>query len=434
MIAGGKIAAIGPAGTPIPPEAQTIEMSGLDIWPGMVDAGSTIGLFEIGSLTETQDSSDAAQFQPELGRSTGLHPDSEHIPVTRANGILDLVRRTHRRHHLGPGMPDQPERLGAPRAGDRRFGRAGRPDSHLLSPAPEGRPGSGPAPSTRHRGGWRRRRGGRGGGERLEKIKELFRRAIAYDAVVTKARERGETPPAPDLRLEAWCRTPGAKSQCIFHADQQVEILDALDLARELKLKAVISGAAEAWKVADAIKQAKVPVLVGGHAQPAATRLRSLRRGLYEPGKAARRGGDGGDHHVRADQVAAKRRGRNLPYEAATAVAFGLPEEVALKAVTLTPAQILGVADQVGSLETGKRANLVVTAGHLLQPTTPVLALFIDGEPLRPESRHTQLYAKYRRRLDEVRAGRARLGIDDAPTKLSGAAAPQPAKTQAERQ
>ena len=88
VIAAGKIAAIGPAGTPIPPEAQTIEMSGLDIWPGMVDAGSTIGLFEIGSLAETQDSADAAQFQPELRSSTALHPDSEHIPVTRANGIL----------------------------------------------------------------------------------------------------------------------------------------------------------------------------------------------------------------------------------------------------------------------------------------------------------------------------------------------------------
>ena len=88
VIAGGKIAAIGPAGTAIPPEAQTIEMSGLDVWPGMVDAGSTIGLFEIGSLSETQDYADAAMYQPELRSSTALHPDSEHIPVTRANGIL----------------------------------------------------------------------------------------------------------------------------------------------------------------------------------------------------------------------------------------------------------------------------------------------------------------------------------------------------------
>jgi imidazolonepropionase-like amidohydrolase len=197
----------------------------------------------------------------------------------------------------------------------------------------------------------------------------------------------------------------------ILHAAQQVEILDALDLARQRKLKAVISGAAEAWKVADALAQAKVPVLLGGT--------------LALPGK---------DHdpydaeyaaatklHAAGVTFAIRSQGggpgaasaaRNLPYEAATAVAFGLPEDVALRAVTLAPAQILGIADQVGSLETQKRANLVVTAGHLLQPTTPVLALFIDGQPVRPESRHSQLYTKYRHRLDEVRAGRSRLGIE----------------------
>jgi cytosine/adenosine deaminase-related metal-dependent hydrolase len=113
---------------------------------------------------------------------------------------------------------------------------------------------------------------------------------------------------------------------------------------------------------------------------------------------------------------------------------------VALKAVTLTPAQILGVADQVGSLETGKRANVVVTAGHLLQPTTPVVALFVGGEPVRAESRHSQLYAKFRRRLDEVRAGRAKLGIDQAPANLTGAGTPAgagislPARGEGERQ
>ncbi len=88
ILADGKIAAVGPAGTPIPPMAQTIELSGLDIWPGMVDGGSTLGLFEVGSLGETQDFADAAQFQPELHSSTALRADSEHIPVTRANGVL----------------------------------------------------------------------------------------------------------------------------------------------------------------------------------------------------------------------------------------------------------------------------------------------------------------------------------------------------------
>ena len=88
VVADGKIAAVGPAGTPVPPEAQTIELGGLDIWPGLIDAGSTIGLSEIGSLPETQDYADASRFEPELRASTALRPDCEHIPVTRANGVL----------------------------------------------------------------------------------------------------------------------------------------------------------------------------------------------------------------------------------------------------------------------------------------------------------------------------------------------------------
>ena len=112
---------------------------------------------------------------------------------------------------------------------------------------------------------------------------------------------------------------------------------------------------------------------------------------------------------------------RNLPYEAATAVAFGLPEAEALKAVTLAPAQILGVADQVGSLEVGKRANLVITAGHILQPTTDVKALFIGGKPLTPETMNEQaeLYARYQQRLAGVKAGTLPLGLDPAPATAS---------------
>ncbi len=196
-----------------------------------------------------------------------------------------------------------------------------------------------------------------------------------------------------------------------MHADQQVEILEALDIIRDLKLKGVISGASEAWKVADALKQAKVPVLVGGTLK--------LPRHDYDPYDAdytnpvkLHKAGVTVAIHSKEGASTNETAARNLPFEAAAAVAFGMPEDVALRAVTLTPAEILGVADQIGSLEAGKRANIVVTAGHLLQPTTPVLSLFIDGEPVKPESRHTRLYAKFRHRLDEVRAGRAKLGIE----------------------
>jgi imidazolonepropionase-like amidohydrolase len=292
----------------------------------------------------------------------------------------------------------------------------------------QGRPGQGQGGAEGANAARERRK------ERLEKIKALFRQAIAYDTVVTKARDRGDSPPAPDARLEALAPYARGQKPVILHAEQQVEILDALDIVRDLKLKGVISGGSEAWKVADALKQANVPVLVGGTLK--------LPRHDYDPYDAEyanpaklHAAGVTVAIHSKEGGASNETSARNLPFEAATAVAFGLPEEIALKAVTLTPAQILGVADQVGSLETGKRANLVVTAGHLLQPTTPVLALFIDGEPIRPESRHTRLYAKYRHRLDEVRAGRARLGIEQATTSFTGTgASAAPPHTSAERQ
>src|SRR4029079_1616936 len=101
---------------------------------------------------------------------------------------------------------------------------------------------------------------------------------------------------------------------------------------------------------------------------------------------------------------------RNLPYEAAFAVSFGLPAEEGLKAVTLYPAQILGVADQLGSIDMGKRANLVLTDGDMLQVSTHVLALFIDGRPLEPTNKQTRLYERYGQRLKEVKEGKAPLG------------------------
>ena len=88
MISGGKIAAIGDAKTAIPPAAKVIDAKGLDLWPGLIDAGTQLGLFEVGSLPETQDSSDSAEYQPELRTSIALHPDSELLPVARANGVL----------------------------------------------------------------------------------------------------------------------------------------------------------------------------------------------------------------------------------------------------------------------------------------------------------------------------------------------------------
>ncbi|HEV3121420.1 MAG TPA: amidohydrolase family protein, partial [Isosphaeraceae bacterium] len=260
--------------------------------------------------------------------------------------------------------------------------------------------------------------------DRLDAIRAEFARAAQYDKVVAEARARKETLPAPDPRMTALAPYAKGERPVIFHAERPAEILDALKMAADLKLKAIISGGTEAWKVAKEIKEAKVPVpvLVGGTLQlpedsfdpydaPYANPARLFEAGvtfaIRSPG--------------RAPNTATS--ARNLPYEAATAVAYGLPEAEAIKAVTLYPAQILGIADRLGSLEVGKRANLVITAGHLLQPTAVVKYVFIGGKPIAPTSRHTRLYDTYRQRLADVRAGIAPLGLEPRATTLANPAA-----------
>jgi imidazolonepropionase-like amidohydrolase len=408
----GKIKALGPATISIPPEAQTIDLGGLDVWPGLVDGGSTVGLSEIGSLAETQDFSDAGRFEPELRASTALRPDSEHIPVTRANGVL--TAHVHPTGGLIAGQGCVIDLRGwVPR------------ELVIVDPAsltvtiptfiprnPEGqRRGPGPGPGLTPGGGEAGRDPQARRKEQLEAIRDHFRRAARYGDIADKARAKEGAAVPFDLRLAALLPYARGEKPVIFQADRRTEILDALAIAKDLKLKAIISGASEAWKVTGALKESGVPVLVGGtlhvpaHEHDPYDAAYANPSRLYEAGITfAIRSRGGGP--------SAATGGRNLPYEAATAVAFGLPESDALKAVTLSPAKILGVADQVGSLEPGKRANLVVTAGHILQPTTEILALFIDGRHILPESRHTQLYAKYKRRLEEVKAGVSPLGLE----------------------
>ena len=409
VIVEGRIAALGGPDTRIPTGARMVDAKGLDAWPGLIDAGSVLGLFEVGSLAETQDYADSAQFQPELRAASALRPDSELIPVTRANGVLSalvqpsggLIAGQACVINLDGWVPSEMVVADA---------------AALVVNIPPYIPANPDAP--RPRGGddpnAKRK-------ERLDAIKDQFRQALEYDRVTRGASERKEAAVPADPRLAALVPYARGEKPVLLRANLRVEILDAVALAEELKLKAVISGGLDAWKVAERLKVAKVPVLISGtHRLPSevsdpydAPYANPAR--LFEAGVpfAIRSGGSG------PDQATA---GRNLPYEAATAVAYGLPEAEALKAVTLRPAEILGLADQLGSLEPGKRANVVLTVGHILQPTTEVKALFIGGHPVAPESRHTRLYAKYRGRLDDVRRGLAPLGIEPSPRPAAAAA------------
>ena len=179
----------------------------------------------------------------------------------------------------------------------------------------------------------------------------------------------------------------------IFRADREHEIRGAISFAEELKLNPVILGGDEAWKISSYLKEKNVPVILTGILDLPG-REDDFYDTLYENAMKLQKAGvrfciSSGDSGANV---------RNLPYYAGMAAAFGLPKDEALKSVTLYPAQIMNVAQRLGSIEVGKIANLVVTDGDLLETRTHVRHLFIDGRQVPLTSRHTDLYDAFKNR------------------------------------
>ncbi|RUL88414.1 hypothetical protein TsocGM_07420 [Tautonia sociabilis] len=403
IIQDGLIAELGGGETAVPEGATTVDLGGLDVWPGMIDGGSDLGLNEIGSISATQDARELAPYQPELRASVAINADSALIGANRLGGVLSgLVRPT------GGTISGQGALIDLNGWIWSELVQADELALHVnVPPAPpsdlEQRLSQVPSQFAER---FRARFSDRD--KRLTELKDAFRKARSFAEVVRAAQERGERPPV-DPRLEALAPYALGEKPVILSASGRGEILTAIELAEELGLKAIISGGADAWKVADRLKEAGIPVLVTGtHHNPGrdepydASYTNPAR--LHEAGVTFAISSNGDASEV-----------RNLPFEAAMAAAFGLPVDEAVKAVTLYPAQILGVADSIGSIEPGKRANLVIAAGHLLQPTNEIKYLFIGGKPVPPESRQTELYERYRRRLAEIREGSSPLGLDREP-------------------
>jgi imidazolonepropionase-like amidohydrolase len=387
--ANGKITQVIPAAggkLETPANAHVVDVTGLHIYPGMIDAGTVLGLVEIDSARETADFRDGGDFQPDLRASVGINPDSELIPVTRANGVTTVVTRP-----TGSVVPGQGALINLAGWVPAQMVVVDPLSLHVEYPGePVGRGGFNPNLAIGGDGEsaamkWRRQ-------EKLNKLKEMFDMARLYDA----AKVAGLAPPA-NPRLESLLPYVRGEKPVVFTADRKADILAALKLADELKIKPILSGGTEAWKVAVELKRRDVPVILGPvMSLPRETGDRydasyAAAAKLYQAG-------------VRfCIRSAGSNNTRNLPYEAAMAVAYGLPPEEGLKAVTLYPAEILGVADKLGTIESGKRANLVIANGDVLQASTQVLAVFVDGQPYEPTSKQTRLYEKYRKRLDEMR-------------------------------
>jgi imidazolonepropionase-like amidohydrolase len=176
-----------------------------------------------------------------------------------------------------------------------------------------------------------------------------------------------------------------------------MQIRYALRLAEEFKFDLVIVGGADAWRIADLLAEGGVPVIVSGLHRPPLRRWEAYSTPSENPIRLHEAGVKVAIANMGGTFIAPMER--NLPYEAAEAVAWGLDPEEAIRMITLYPAEILGIDDRVGSLETGKDATFIVTDGDPLDIRTNVVRAFVQGREIDLSSRHTRLNEKYSERL-----------------------------------
>jgi len=373
----GKITAIGTNLT-LPPNTERIDVTGKHVYPGLVLATSTTGLNEIGSVRATRDAVETGTINPNIRAEAGVNPESEIIPVTRANGITIAVT-----------MPGGGVVSGTAAA----LELDGWTWEEMTLKAPVGLIVNWPS-MTISRARWERRTEEEQKKERekqLEDLKNTFRDARSY-MVAKKAGASGKGPRHDtDLRWEAMIPVLEGKVPVLLNASDLAQIEAAAAWADREKIRLVIVGGYDAWRAADLLKAHDIPVIAEPiHATPSRRwepydEPFTLPKKLFDAGVKFCISGGGGYENE-----------RNLPYRAATAASYGLPADEALKAVTLYPAQILGLADRVGSLENGKDATLIVTTGNPLEITSNVEMEFIRGKSIPLTSRHTRLNDKYR--------------------------------------
>jgi imidazolonepropionase-like amidohydrolase len=367
---GGVITAIG-ADVAIPAGARTVDVTGKHIYPGLVDAYSAVGIDEIGDVGVTDDQNELGDFNPNAQPNIAVNPESRHIGTSRTNGVL--VTLTTPSGGLFPGLTSamsldgwtwEQMTLEAAAALNIDWPSPGADDEDQEDYE-----------------------------EALRTIRDAFARARAY----ASARESGGSTPS-DPRLEAMVPAVRGDIPVVAWADEVTQIQDAVRWAEEEGVRLVILGGRDAVHVADHLAEQDVPVILTQTMAPpdrdwepydAAYARAAL---LHERGvRIAISGGSSAAYTNR------------LPYEAGVAVAFGLPEDEALAAVTINAAELMGIADRVGSLEPGKDATLLITTGSPLDYLSSIEQAYIQGREIDMRDIHRFFFEKYMEKLRQMR-------------------------------
>jgi imidazolonepropionase-like amidohydrolase len=360
-----------------------IDVKGMTIYPGLIDSETHLGLTEISASKMTNDLVEPSdEIMPHMHVADAFHAESSLIPVTRYNGVTNAIVAPSSEDTL-PGQDAFIELYGASaeqmlllrdNALPLNFtGEQRRNESFQKAKFPFTRMGM------------------------AAQLRQTFLDAQYYARKWDEYRRKQEAKdpkaeePKRDLKLEALLPYLEGKRPVVVTAEEPNDIETAMDLANEFHLKVVLDGVAHATPILDEIASWKVPVIVG----PIYTEPHDDERydAVYRlPAELAKRG-------VKiAFASYDSHNSRNLPYAAGYAVAYGLPYQEALKALTLYPAEIWGVDDQMGSLDVGKVANLVVANGDPLDVKTDVKRVFIGGKEVPMVTKQTILRDEYERK------------------------------------
>jgi imidazolonepropionase-like amidohydrolase len=386
VIQNGKIAAVG-AGVTIPANAERIDGKGLSVFPGMIDASTNLGLAEIsGGVPASVDVAETGSMNANAKAYTAVNPHSSHVNVTRVNGITTVLSMP-----VGGLISGQATVINLNGSTQSEMGVV--PNFGLVINFPRistfgGFGGGFGAPPVEFGEAVKRR------DTQIEELKKIFKDTENYArAKEAYAKDKTLPYPATNLRLEAMIPYIRGERPILFTAERERDIRGVVKFVEETRVKGVIVGGQEAWKAADGLKKNNIPVIYTNiynlpvRDDDAYDFLFEAPSKLQQAGVrfAISTGNDGAEV-------------RDLPYHAGLAGAYGLSKEEALKSVTLYPAQILGIANQFGSIETGKTANIVVADGDILEPRTNIKYLFINGRMLPLTSRHTELYESFKDR------------------------------------
>jgi imidazolonepropionase-like amidohydrolase len=381
VIENGKIITVGPAAsTQIPAGARVIDASGMTVYPGLIDSETHLGLTEISAVASTNDLVETSdEIMPHMHVADAFHAESDLIPTTRVNGITNAIVAPA----SGDTLPGQDSfiQLAGPSADEMLLVR------DIAMPLNFG-------PSQRRKMDWQSGKGTypttRMG--MAAQLRQAFLDALDYQQKVAdyekRKGEKGAQPVKRDLKLEALLPYLEGKKTIVLAASDASDLQTAVKLANDFHLKFVLNHVTHSRAVLDYIAGLKAPVIVGPiYDFPKDNERYDAVYGL--PGELVKRGVKIAFASYDSHQV------RNLPYAAGYAVAYGLPYDEAMKALTINAAEIWGLADKFGSLDAGKVANVVVADGDPLDVRTDVKHVFVNGQEIPIWDRQMELRDQY---------------------------------------